>query len=179
MFSRSAAVVARGRALSPLSPLSLFSLPGLEAAKSSQRNRSLRSGNKVGRSFGTMSTVNVIPPSEGAGSPLPSATSFGLDSTMMERLQAVLASPFSPGTFVRSMFTEEDGLGTASISDRMVETSPNVPALKPRSKKRPDPLPLGQPTRLSLTSPLSPFHYGIMAARLVSIKICSSCFLTC
>ena len=179
MFSRSAAVVARGRTLSPLSPLSPLFFPGLNAAEVCQRNRSLMSGHRTGRLLGTTPTANLMPPLEDIGSPPPTAATFGYENTIMERLQAVLASPFSPGTFFRSMSipgeTTEDTAPNHKHTLATPQRGLTVPALKPRPKKRrPAPLPLRQPNRLSVSSPLSPFHYGIMAARLAIIKICPS-----
>ncbi len=173
-------MVVRGRTLSPLSPLSPISLPGLNAAVASQRKRSLMSSNETRRPFGALPTVNVVPPFEEVGSPLPTAASFGYEVTIMERLQAALASPFSPSTFVRSMSTSDETAKDTASNRRLAPATAHrgqtVPALRPHPGKRPAPLPLHQPNRLADTSPLSPFHYGIVAARLAIIRICPSCF---
>ncbi|KAJ3478752.1 hypothetical protein NLI96_g9538 [Meripilus lineatus] len=158
-------------------------ISGINAAEVAQRNRAFRPLHRVARSVGTMPVLNVIPPPEDVVSPLPTAAAYGFESTMMERLQAALASPFSPGTFVRSMSTStEDGVDTApTVKPRTASmTAQNVSkvrALKTRPRKhRPTPLSLRQPNRLSVSSPLSPFHFGTVAARLaiISSEICPS-----
>ena len=152
MFSRSTTVVNHGsRFLSPLSPLSpLSSAVNVEARRG-------------------MLSMAVKTPATPV-SPPTTASGLGFETSIMERLESALASPFSPKTFVRS-FATASSMQLArgnSVKRQFGGMHPRVVSLKPRKKAAPQPLPLDQPTRLSTESPLSPFKYPTYVETLVT-----------
>ncbi|KAL4251164.1 hypothetical protein ABKN59_004948 [Abortiporus biennis] len=180
-WSSTAASYARGvlPPLPPLSPLSAsFRTTALLGLEPEQRNRILYSGRKVEKILGASPSVEVTPPSPSTVlSPLP--TSLQTETSIMERLQGALASPFSPKTFVRSMTVPSPATTAApkygprpmgppimhfKVLPAHESHNRTVTGLKPR-RKRPAALPLAQTSRLPETSPMSPLRYGVLAPR--------------
>ncbi|CAL1710529.1 unnamed protein product [Somion occarium] len=125
--------------------------------------RGMRSGKVIRNVPKTSGTTVAL---EVSGSTTPSTSiGFGFDSTIMERLENALASPFSPKSlrsFLPNSPTVTSRMSGSPLKPRIAggRADARVVSLKPRKKGTPKPLPLNQPSRLSEQSPLSPFKYS-------------------
>lgn len=187
MLSRSAKAAAQGRAvLSPLSPLPSPYSPGyayatpstaaqitLDSQRHALRTRPTR---KVGKSLGLPPRLEVSGPSSPKVMSPATAASMGFDASIMERLQTVLASPFSPKTFARSILEPQvkaseppvfQATYAPPVTQGFSSNAKRVGSLKPRRKPPPTMLPLSQPTRSAEQTPLSPMRYPLLATRCV------------
>jgi len=152
MLSRSSLAASRGFSVNPLSPVSnAFTATARKATRAEAR---------------LVATIAVTPQSPYFMSPPPTAAVFGADGSIMERLQTVLASPFSPKTFARNILSPSPKVSVPPGDVKLkADVRGKVTSLKPRKKKAPKPLTLNEPSRTSETTPLSPLRYPGLAAR--------------
>jgi len=178
MLSRSAKTAAQGRAiLSPLSPLTSPYAPGYaslstaaQIAVDNRRRQRVKTVRKVGKVLGAPPRLQISEPTSPKMMSPTTAAAMGFDATIMERLQTVLASPFSPKTFARSILSpalktpEAPVLPYRPAALRDVKNADKrVGSLKPRRKAPPAMLALPQPARYTEKTPLSPLRYPVVA----------------
>ena len=184
MLSRSAKVAAQGRALlSPLSPLPSPLTVGYASISTTAQlaldNHRRVQQSKAAKKPAVSSRLEISGPTSPKVMSPTTAAAMGFDSTIMERLQDVLASPFSPKTFARSILspalkTPEPSLlairppQSHSAPPRAQKSAANRQhSLKPRRKAPPSMLNLPEPPRYTEKTPLSPMKYPLLAARYV------------
>ncbi|TCD61991.1 hypothetical protein EIP91_007631 [Steccherinum ochraceum] len=179
MLSRSAKAAAQGRALlSPLSPLpssqahgyATFASAAQLALDNQRRTQRAKAIKKKGR---VPSKLEISAPTPTVVSPT-TAAAMGFDTSIMERLQDVLASPFSPKTFARSILspalkTPTHAAPVSAYRPPVTQVAKGevkrVGLLKPRRKPPPSMLNLPEPPRYTEKTPLSPFRYPGLAAK--------------
>ncbi|KAH8077756.1 hypothetical protein BXZ70DRAFT_1068740 [Cristinia sonorae] len=165
MLSRSTKLAGQRQAI--LSPLSPLSSPPMRFApmstKVQPRLQKLRSTRRHGK-YGSRLQIS-LPSSPRSLSPT-TATALGFDTSLMERLENVLASPFSPKTFARTI------ISPPPPPPPVVKPVASRPSgLKPRRKAPPTMLSLPEPPRNTAQTPLSPFKYPIVAARGANVVV--------